>query len=208
VADTGSKVVLFFRGKGGREFEAGAVVEVSDAPRSIVTADLDGDGRLDITTANNNQNLSLVFNLGEQGFQAPIDLHDGFTNVIGHRIVDLNLDGALDLVAFGPGSSMIFFGLPPSAPAPGRFRRGDADGNAKVQVSDAILLLNHLFRGGKLECQDAGDTDDNGQLDLTDAVVTLRWLFQGGSPPGPPGPEDCGADPTQDELAGCASECR
>ncbi|OLE43665.1 MAG: hypothetical protein AUI36_23715 [Cyanobacteria bacterium 13_1_40CM_2_61_4] len=208
VADAGSKNVLFLRGKGGRQFEESVPIAVSGAPRSIVAVDLDGDGLLDVTTANNNQNLSLIFNLGQEGFQAPVDLHDGLTNVSGHQVLDLNRDGVLDLVAFGPGSSIIFFGRSKSTPAPGRFRRGDVDGNAKVQVSDAIVLLNHLFRGGALECQDAGDTDDNGEVNLTDAVVTLRWLFQGGSPPGPPGPEDCGADPTRDELKECKPECR
>jgi hypothetical protein len=84
-----------------------------------------------------------------------------------------------------------------------RFLRGDASGDGRLNVSDAVRLLTALFRGGvTLDCPDAADKDDDGALTLTDAVGVLNFLFQAGSPPAAPGTE-CGEDPTPDTLAAC-----
>src|SRR5688572_13791887 len=88
------------------------------------------------------------------------------------------------------------------------FRRGDADGNQVVNLSDAVATLDRLFRGGAaLPCNDAADSDDSGDLDLGDAVHTLNYLFLGGPAPPAPGPEDCGADPTGPDALGCGTAC-
>ena len=87
------------------------------------------------------------------------------------------------------------------------FRRGDADGNQMVNVTDAIATLESLRGGPALPCEDAADSDDSGLLDITDAVYTLNHLFRGGPAPSAPGPDECGADPTDaDELA-CGNGC-
>ena len=84
------------------------------------------------------------------------------------------------------------------------FRRGDADANAAVNITDAVSILSSLFQGtGEPECLDAADTDDNGSMNITDAVFLLASLFQGGPQPLDPGPETCGVDPTEDTLAEC-----
>jgi hypothetical protein len=89
------------------------------------------------------------------------------------------------------------------------FRRGDADSNQRLEITDAINLLNFLFLGGpEPPCQDAADADDNGQLQITDPIRILGYLFLGGDPPPSPGAEVCGADPTADVLPECRSECR
>jgi hypothetical protein len=83
-----------------------------------------------------------------------------------------------------------------------RFRRGDANSDARVDLSDAVSTLNALFLGrGEIGCRDASDANDDGSLDLTDAVSTLLYLFLHGSPPPAPGLE-CGRDLSDDEL-GC-----
>jgi len=85
------------------------------------------------------------------------------------------------------------------------FRRGDVDGDGHREITDAIVLLNHLFRGGaKLVCPDAADVNDDGKLDLSDAVVLLNYLFRGDNIPLLPS-RFCGIDPTEDEL-GCSGE--
>lgn len=88
------------------------------------------------------------------------------------------------------------------------FRRGDNDGNGRVNLTDPIALLNHLFLGGRRwTCDDASDTNDDGKIDLADPITTLAYLFQGGDPPPLPGPTACGADPTEDFLGGiCTCE--
>ena len=93
-----------------------------------------------------------------------------------------------------------------ACPLPGGFRRGDADDNGVVQLTDAIRILAFLFQGGPPPtCDDAADGDDNGVVQLTDAIRILAFLFQGGpEPPAPGSTGDCGPDPTDDEL-GCES---
>ncbi len=80
-----------------------------------------------------------------------------------------------------------------------RFVRADANADGTIDVSDAVTVLLHLFRGGSLSCQKGADADDSGVLDVTDAIHTLRFIFTGGPPP--PAPSvTCGRDPTDDSL--------
>ncbi len=117
-------------------------------------------------------------------------------------LTDSAAPGAIqvDFVAYKLGA------LPPvPAATPGLFVRGDADSSGKLEITDAIYALRHLFQGGPgFACADAADTDDSGEVGLTDAVVTLRFLFQGGIEPSPPFPR-CGADETEDGLEACAA---
>ena len=84
------------------------------------------------------------------------------------------------------------------------FRRGDSNGDNRLDLSDSLTLLTFLFRGGRTtECPDGADTDDNGRLELSDAIRLLNYLFLGDAPPPLPGPEDPGTDPTPDALPLC-----
>ena len=86
------------------------------------------------------------------------------------------------------------------------FRRGDVDGNALVQLTDAIYLLTWLYLSGpEPPCPDASDSDDNGILELTDAIYSLTWLFLSGTPMPSPGPTACGPDTQEDSLGPCSS---
>jgi len=99
--------------------------------------------------------------------------------------------------------------IPTSPPELGeaRFRRGDANGDGRVNIADCMHTLNHLFGGGPVApCQDAANVRDTGSVDIGDVIVTAGFLFQGqaftGSGLPPPGPFACGEDPTVDNL-GC-----
>lgn len=61
--------------------------------------------------------------------------------------------------------------------------RGDVNSDDSINITDAIAILNHLFRGKCLPCPDTGDVNDDGVLNLTDAVYLLHYLFSGGSTP-------------------------
>ena len=81
------------------------------------------------------------------------------------------------------------------------FRRGDADGNGILQLTDGIRILGTLFLGQDLpSCLDAADTDDSGQIQLTDGIIVFQFLFLGGAVPANPGPFACGSDPTDDAI--------
>jgi hypothetical protein len=73
-----------------------------------------------------------------------------------------------------------------------RFIRGDANIDGRVDIADAVALLNVLFRSGtSLRCLDAADTNGDGEVGITDAVLVVRHQFLGGTPPSAPYP-DCG----------------
>jgi hypothetical protein len=87
------------------------------------------------------------------------------------------------------------------------FRRGDADANRRTDLTDAIAVLASLFAGGRaVACPDAADFDDDGFADVTDAILILIFLFRGTDLSAPPGPFECGRDPTEDRLPVCAGE--
>jgi len=86
-------------------------------------------------------------------------------------------------------------------PRIGGFVRGDANADAKHDLSDAVFTLLFLFQGGERPaCIKSADANDSGKLDLSDAVYTIGFLFLGTAPPPAPFPE-CGDDATEDELA-------
>ncbi len=203
-----SPEVHIFRGTGGRTFEKFPPISVARAPVSLAIADLNGDGRLDITTANSiERSLSVLLSRGDAAFEPPAVYGIGFPP-ISHRLADVNQDGALDLVAHSGSNAMILLGRLGKTPAPGRFRRGDVDGDAAVNLSDPIFALNALFLGGEaIACSDAADINDDGVLNLSDPIAELNALFLGGDPIAPPGADVCGEDPVGDDLAPCGVEC-
>ena len=101
--------------------------------------------------------------------------------------------GPLDLVLVQPGDS-----VPPS------FRRGDADRDGVLALTDAILTLGTLFLGtGELRCLNAADANDDGKVDVADAIASLSHLFLGTLEIPPPGPTVCGPDPTPSGSLSC-----
>jgi hypothetical protein len=92
---------------------------------------------------------------------------------------------------------------------PGYFRRGDANGDGLVDLSDAVRTLVVLFLepGGPGPCPDAMDTDNGGSVDVGDVVALLEFLYRGGPAPPAPGPTSCGPDSgPPDTLPDCVSQ--
>lgn len=84
------------------------------------------------------------------------------------------------------------------------FRRGDSNGDGKVDLSDGVNTLGFLFLGAAAPtCLDAADANDSSNIDLSDGVFTFGYLFLGNAAPPAPGPVDCGPDPSADGLS-CA----
>jgi len=81
--------------------------------------------------------------------------------------------------------------------------RGDANGDARNDISDPIAILGCLFLGESCStCSEASDANDDGAVQISDPIYLLNWRFGSGVSPPSPFP-DCGTDPTGDEL-----ECR
>ena len=88
-------------------------------------------------------------------------------------------------------------------PRSGLFLRGDCDGSGDVfAIIDVLYLLLFGFAGGPAPpCMKAADTNDNGDVfAIIDGLYLLQWQFTGGQDPPAPGPEECGTDPTDDDL--------
>jgi hypothetical protein len=88
----------------------------------------------------------------------------------------------------------------------GFFVRGNSNSDLRLDISDAVFLLNSLFLGGPVPvCLDAADANDDGQVDITDPVYLLNYLFVSGTQPPEPFPNP-GPDPTPDDpLGDCPS---
>jgi hypothetical protein len=81
-----------------------------------------------------------------------------------------------------------------------RFKRGDVNVDASLNIADAIFTLSYLFGGGaEPACGDAADANDDGSVNIADAVAILSHLFAGSGPlPDPFG--SCGLDAEGDTL--------
>jgi hypothetical protein len=92
--------------------------------------------------------------------------------------------------------------IPGSAMLP-LFRRGDANNDDHIDMSDSIFLLGWLFLGGEDPgCMAAGDSNGDSAVDLSDAVYVLGHLFLGSKAPVAPFP-DCGQGMQSDVELGC-----
>ena len=92
------------------------------------------------------------------------------------------------------------FITPEALPTAGPFLRGDANGDGRIHVTDAIGILLAVLSRDDLACEDALDVDDSGAIDFMDGLTLLWFLFDRG-PAGSIG--ICGPDPTADPL-GCS----
>lgn len=86
------------------------------------------------------------------------------------------------------------------------FKRGDANIDGKVDLADAISILEYLFQDGDASpCMDTTDVNDDGNIDLSDPVAALLYLFSNEDIPAP-GADNCDLDPTADIYTSCQYE--
>jgi len=84
-------------------------------------------------------------------------------------------------------------------------RRGDANSDGVVNVSDPVFLNSFLFGGGHPPpCMNQADANNDGQVDVSDSVYLLTWLYQGGSAPPAPGPYNSVCTLDDEPYPGCA----
>lgn len=80
------------------------------------------------------------------------------------------------------------------------FSRADTNGDARINISDAVGCVRAIFLGERrFDCDGVYDANDSGSLNTTDLVVLLSWLFLQG--PRLPEPfQVCGFD---DDASSC-----
>jgi hypothetical protein len=61
---------------------------------------------------------------------------------------------------------------------------GDANGDGDLNVADAVMLINFVFKGGPApEPLEAGDANGDGDVNVADAVHMINFVFKGGPDP-------------------------
>jgi hypothetical protein len=75
-------------------------------------------------------------------------------------------------------------------------RCGDANGDGRINVADAVYLISYIFRDGPMPpvlaaCDANGDTNIN----VGDAIYIINYIFRGGPSPACPSPAAVGETP-------------
>src|SRR6185436_3738886 len=102
-ANFSSGTVSVLLGTGTGTFGAPTTFAVGVQPRSVTTADINGDGHADLITANADfHTVSVLLGNGDGTFGAPITFATG-----GHSVTtaDVNHDGRVDLIATNGSSN-------------------------------------------------------------------------------------------------------
>ncbi|MDD4052935.1 MAG: FG-GAP-like repeat-containing protein, partial [candidate division Zixibacteria bacterium] len=61
---------------------------------------------------------------------------------------------------------------------------GDANGDTKINVGDAVFLISYIFRGGPTPNPlAAGNANCDGKINVGDAVYLISYIFRGGPAP-------------------------
>lgn len=61
---------------------------------------------------------------------------------------------------------------------------GDANGDAAINVADAVYLISYIFKGGPApEPLCLGDANNDDVDNIADAVYLINYIFKGGPPP-------------------------
>ena len=101
------------------------------------------------------------------------------------------------------GAAYVVFGAGGASSNP-RFIRGDCEADGRVDLSDAVCILNWRFLAGPTPaCIAATNTDGDGAVGLTDPIYLLNHLFLGGPPPPEPYPACGTSDLASDQPLGC-----
>ncbi len=152
----GGNTVSIFLGAGNGSFGAASTVNVGTGPVSIMAADFDRDGKLDLAVVNQaNQTVSILLGNGDSTFQTKVDYAVGTTDVGFVAVGDFNSDNKLDLAVTSPTDNKVAVFL------------GNGDGTFR---SPATYPTGP---GGPLAVS-ALDVNADGKLDLAVANVNTK----------------------------------
>jgi hypothetical protein len=127
------------------------------------------------------------------GEEIPVSgIRPGTTMVV--ELAAFHGDSASTLPAAPGPHTTVMCALPADGCLPDMvFRRGDCNGDGRLDITDDIFHLDHLFSGGPPPtCEGACDVNDDGRDDVSDPIAGLAFKFLGGPAPEPPYP-GCGS---------------
>lgn len=96
-----------------------------------------------------------------------------------------------------------------TAPTVGKYARGDANGDAKFDIADAVYVVYAVLQDAAypLPCKDAGDADADSLVTFPDAVYLINWQFRGQAAPPAPFP-GCGDGSSVDLCPGTSTQAK
>jgi hypothetical protein len=162
------------------------VCDTRDGLTQVRAVDFDADGRLDIAAGNitafkpDDPAVFLLWNNGAGGFINYVD-----HTIIGgmswaYLFADLDGDGDIDAAWNDFVGDGILIHLSQENP----FECGDANSDGRVNVADAVYLIQYIFLGGPApDSINAGDANCDGTINLGDVVYLISYVFRGGPPP-------------------------
>jgi type II secretory pathway component GspD/PulD (secretin) len=108
IANQGDNTISFFLGNGDGTFKmpppSSIFLPAGSEPTSLAAADLNGDGKIDLVSANKgSNNISVFFGNGNGTFQAPTNYATGNSPVY-VALADFNNQGALDIAVANNGA--------------------------------------------------------------------------------------------------------
>jgi hypothetical protein len=61
---------------------------------------------------------------------------------------------------------------------------GDINGDGRINIGDALSVINFIFRGGPApDPIAAGDLNCSGKITIGDAIYLIAYIFRGGPAP-------------------------
>ena len=188
-----SGAILRFKGRGDGTFDALERIDVGVSPAGIAVADLNGDGRMDLATIDDNvyYGPTIRLNIGDGNFGEPFPFSYGNATPMTVVAADIDLDSDLDLVTSNRDSlDGVWVAVNDGAGGFARVRRIQIDG----ALFDAV----------------AADTDQDGDLDI--GIVNLQYdeigVFENLTVP--PTSRDCNGNGRPDECdiaLGSSGDC-
>lgn len=160
--DSTANTVSVFLGNGDGTLQARTAYTAGtgQAPSDLAAADLNGDGRLDLTVRRNDGTLGILINkgLGKFNPMTSLQIEAGVTGMLGYSLKDVSGDGKPDLVTWIQDASYASSRL--------RTRLGNGDGTFAPAIDALPNLSNPAYYYATYSAPPLADLNHDGRLDL------------------------------------------